>query len=708
MWTRRLRSEGTPDWVGAETLERRLLMVFDPTADEQYMLELLNHLRMSPAENLALMTSSLGTQARSRDSDTDDALRFFRTSGTVLAQQWSSLTAVPPVAWNEDLYEAAEFHSQQMIASDLQTHQAPGEPDLGDRAVNAGYSNFTTLGENVYAFARSIFHGHAGFALDWGDTDTGIQQPPGHRNSMMNASFREVGIRVLRESSSATQVGPLVITQDFGARFNAGGAYLLGVVSSDSDGDRMYDVGEGLGGVTVTLSGGAGTLTTTSMSAGGYQLQVLPGTYDVTFSGGQFGSGVTYRRVTVGTQNVKLDAIRGVTPPQPEIVVSGLASESSAGVAIAAGDTTPGTSDGTDFGRVNIASTFTRTFAVSNTGGASMQLTGVPRIRITGAGAAAFSVVQDVDASIAAGGRDTFAIRFDPSAVGLASATVTILSDDADEATYSFTIRARGVRAPIIAVSGGASTTQQVIADGDTTPAFIDGTGFSSINVTGQNRIRSYTIRNTGSANLTLTAVNASFVTITGVHAGDFVVLDQPASVIAPGQSSTFRVRFNPSVAGARNAGVRIDSNSEGASSRFEFALRGIGVVAPVVRVLGAGASIGSQAAANPTNGSHFQTAIAGGEAVVRTFTLVNSGSADLVLKFIKRLRVSIDGQGNSGAAAAFSITPQPGVQVLRPGQSATFRVRFAPSTVGEYAARVLINTNNAGTFGFNVAGVGV
>lgn len=691
-------------WSGAEALEGRVLLSFDPSANEQYMLELLNHLRMFPAENLSLMTTSLAEQARSGDPDTDAALRFFETSGTVLAQQWAALTAVAPVAWNQDLYEAAEFHSQQMILADEQTHQAPGEPDLGQRATNAGYTNFTLLGENVYAFARSIFHGHAGFALDWGDTDTGIQQPPGHRDSMMNASFREVGIRVLSEGSSATDVGPLVITQDFGARFNAGAAYLLGVVTSDSDGDQMYDVGEGLGGVTVTLVGTGGTFNTTSMSAGGYQVQAPAGTYDVTFMGGTFGSAVTYRSVVIGSQNVKLDALRGVTPPEPEIEVAGLWTETSAGVPIAAGDTTPVVADGTDFGRVNIATTFTRVFSIRNAGEFDLTITGTPRITITGGGAAAFVLETDAAGLVMPEGFTTFAIRYEPRGVETVNATVTINSDDSDEGTYSFRIRARGIRAPIINVTGSSTNVQRAIADGDTTPVFNDGTGYSNINLVNQSRTRTYTIRNTGSSNLVLASMNGSFVTITGAHARDFELLIEPASILAPGQSTVFRVRFNPSVVGTRNAGIRIDSNAGGAAARYEFALRGVGVRAPLVQIRGNNAIIGVNAAPATATGAHFDTAIAGGQAVVHTFTIRNNGSADLRLPVVKRNRITITGAN----AAAFAVGVQPGVQVIRPGQATTFRVRFVPQSVGEFAARVQINTLNAGVIGFNIAGVGV
>ena len=81
-----------------ETLEARLLMTMDPTASEQLMLELLNRMRMDPAGELPLLTSSLGVQATSSDADINAALDFFNVNGVTLAAQWSLLSAVPPLA----------------------------------------------------------------------------------------------------------------------------------------------------------------------------------------------------------------------------------------------------------------------------------------------------------------------------------------------------------------------------------------------------------------------------------------------------------------------------------------------------------------------------------------------------------------------------------------------------------------------------------
>ncbi len=688
------RGSKRPDAAGArvELLEARVLLALNPTAQEQYMLELLNHLRADPAANLRLMTSSLGAQARSNDPDIDSALRFFRTSGTVLASQWQALRAVPPLAWNEQLYNAAEFHTQRMIAADQQTHQAPGEPDLAARATNAGYTGYSSLGENVYAFAESIFHGHAGFAIDWGNDADGLQVPPGHRDSMMNRAFREVGIRVISESSPSTQVGPLVITQDFGSRFNFGNSFLLGVVITDADGDRFYDVGEGLGGITIRATGAAGEFTTTSLASGGYQIQLPAGMYDITFSGGSFGSAVTHRNVEIGADNVKLDGIRGDRPPQPEIAIIGNSVE------IANGDATPSTADWTDFGLVNLAQTQTRIFTIRNSGQAALELSGAVRVVVTGSNA--FSLIGDAAAVIPAGGETSFAIRFTPMGTRTAIATIIIVSDDADEPTTSFRIRARGLDAPDAAIAGLSSL---LIADGDTAPALADGTAFNTVNITGRSKVREFTLRNTGSQTLRLTDAGGTFVSLSGPSGGDFAVIGQPEGVLAPGQSTRFRIRFDPSALGPRRATVRIATNSPTVPV-YDFAIRGSGVAAPIARVLWNGQAVpGGAALPSETLGTQFGPTAADGGAVVRTFSLSNVGSDTLILDPVKRLRVEIAG----AAAGSYRVSLQPPDRIAA-GQTVAFRIRFDPLSRGVKLSTVEIATVNAGTFSFNIAGTGV
>ena len=88
--------------------------------------------------------------------------------------------------------------------------------------------------------------------------------------------------------------------------------FLTGVAFDDKDGDHFYDVGEQLGGLTLTAVSSTGaTYTTTTYGSGGYDLALPPATYTVTFSGA--GIETTSMQTTIGSKNVKLDLIDPAT-----------------------------------------------------------------------------------------------------------------------------------------------------------------------------------------------------------------------------------------------------------------------------------------------------------------------------------------------------------------------------------------------------------
>ena len=274
-----------------------------PTPQEQEMLELTNRMRMNPAAELDILVDRL-IPISSADPDVDLAVNFFEVDGNLLASQWNELTPAQPLAWSEVLHDAASSHNQDMIALDIQAHEIPGGPSLRERIENVGYNG--GAGENIFAFASSVFQGHAAFAIDWGDTPTGIQEPPGHRNNIMRSDYREVGIAIVAENNPDTEVGPLVITQNFGLPSDLENSWLLGVVFNDFDGDNFYDSGEGLANTNISINGVNSSFSTTTMTAGGYQIQVPTGNYAVTFSGNGLIEPIT-QTVNVGLENVKLD-----------------------------------------------------------------------------------------------------------------------------------------------------------------------------------------------------------------------------------------------------------------------------------------------------------------------------------------------------------------------------------------------------------------
>lgn len=295
--------------VATETLERRLLLTFDPSPLEQEMLELLNRFRSNPEGELDELLSSHPSPLTAFDPDVQVAIDFFDVDGAVLESQFQGLNPAPPLAWNEALATAGFNHNQLMIQHDLQSHQLPGEDGLLERDVEAGYIwEFSVrVGENVFAYSHSVIYGHAAFVIDWGHGPNGIQDPAGHRINMLDQGFQEVGISIVEENNPGTTVGPLVISQEFGRRGNYGNPAVLGVAFDDLNGDGFYNAGEGLAGVTIELTGDNGTFTTTSLSAGGYQVKVPAGTYTATASGGGLGGTVREFNVSVGGSNVKVD-----------------------------------------------------------------------------------------------------------------------------------------------------------------------------------------------------------------------------------------------------------------------------------------------------------------------------------------------------------------------------------------------------------------
>ena len=300
-----------------EPLEPRTLLS-GPTAREQQMLELINRLRLHPAAELPLILQS-------KDPDVQSALSFFHVDVSALKSQWANLRPVAPLAWNDALAKSAYAHTRQMLAFDQQSHQLPGEAPLLARAQAAGYKEASFVGENVFAFTHSVEHAQAGFAVDWGDGPHGLQSPAGHRDNLMAGVFNEVGLSI-QDSQTGKSVGPLLVTQDFGARRDQL-PFLLGVVYEDKNRDNAYTPGEGIANATIVASGKAGTFTVSSASAGGYQMQLPPGTYTVTASGDGLKSFASLGNVVIAGDNVKRDFPRGIfksdtLPPTPRLAPS--------------------------------------------------------------------------------------------------------------------------------------------------------------------------------------------------------------------------------------------------------------------------------------------------------------------------------------------------------------------------------------------------
>ena len=208
-----------------------------------------------------------------------------------------------PLAFNGNLNESADAHSNWMITADVFSHTGLGGSSAHQRMINAGYS-FTgsyASGENI---AWASLRGPTGLQDEVEYLHTNLMNSPGHKANILNGDFQEAGIGF--QTGGYLTWDAAFVTQNF-ARSGTK-TFLTGVTMDDKDGDRFYDIGEGLGGLTVSAVSSSGAkYTTTTGSAGGYNLALAAGTYTVTFSGSGYAS-VT-KQVTIGSANVKLDLI---------------------------------------------------------------------------------------------------------------------------------------------------------------------------------------------------------------------------------------------------------------------------------------------------------------------------------------------------------------------------------------------------------------
>ena len=261
----------------------------NPTPDEQLVLEYINRARANPI-----------AEGQRLGIDIHEGL-----------QDPSLVGPRPPLAMNKLLLSIAEAHSEDMYIGNYFSHTDPNGTTAFDRFTNVGY-DYVRAGENMAAGAGST----AAELEDFMMVDSGTSGRP-HRVNLLDlinaypcgtppCVYYEVGIGYYAGATS-NSIGSDFITEDFGAVPDAG-PFLLGVVYNDVNNNNFYDIGEGIGGVTITPSSGG--YYAVSSSSGGYAIPIgTSGTITVTASGPGFGP-IT-KTVTLTGVNVKLDFVSG-------------------------------------------------------------------------------------------------------------------------------------------------------------------------------------------------------------------------------------------------------------------------------------------------------------------------------------------------------------------------------------------------------------
>jgi len=98
-----------------------------------------------------------------------------------------------------------------------------------------------------------------------------------------------------------------------------------------------------------------------------------------------------------------------------------------------------------DIGSVQLPFSSLTSFLIQNVGTGDLDLTGDPKVSVSGTGAGQFVVSAQPATPVTPGITSEFTLVFTPASNGTKSALVTIENSDADEGTYSFTVAGLGI-----------------------------------------------------------------------------------------------------------------------------------------------------------------------------------------------------------------------------------------------------------------------
>ncbi|MFH0796212.1 MAG: choice-of-anchor D domain-containing protein [Candidatus Omnitrophota bacterium] len=322
------------------------------------------------------------------------------------------------------------------------------------------------------------------------------------------------------------------------------------------------------------------------------------------------------------------------------------------------GDTTPSTADETDFGSVDVTGgEVTHTFTIQNTGIADLDLTGDTIIVISGSHASDFTVTIQPSSPVTSNSSTTFQVKFDPSASGIRTATISIATNDNDENPYDFSIRGTG------------TTTDPNI--------FVSPTShnFGSVTVETSSTAKVFTISNIGAGDLSV-----GTITLSGTNADELQIQNDNASgqIITSSASKTLEVVFSPVSSGSKTATLSIPSDDPD-ENPCSVSLSGTGETETDTEVV---VTTNPEIEVSPAS-YDFGGVEAGTASNPKTFTISNTGTADLNITAITVSETSssdttsstfsLDVSGGDNPCGSETVT-------ILPDGSNTVTVTFAPS----------------------------
>lgn len=255
-----------------------------PTAQEVYVVEMINRARFDPAAEAARYGIGL-----------NDGI-----SGTPISADRKS-----PLAHNLFLIDSARAHSQWMLDADVFSHTGANNSTPGERMAAAGYvfAGAWANGENIAqaGTTASTINLTTYAALH----HEGLFKSPGHRLNILSTNFREIGVGQKQGYfiNNGTNYLSSMLTENFARSGN--NYFITGVIYNDTNSNEFYNVGEGISGATIKVN----DKTYSAFASGAYSIPVSNGSYDLVISAADLQFDTIYN-VQVSGGNVKVDVIK--------------------------------------------------------------------------------------------------------------------------------------------------------------------------------------------------------------------------------------------------------------------------------------------------------------------------------------------------------------------------------------------------------------
>jgi hypothetical protein len=356
------------------------------------------------------------------------------------------------------------------------------------------------------------------------------------------------------------------------------------------------------------------------------------------------------------------------------------------------GDSSPSTADNTDFGSATAGSgSVTRTFRIFNRGNADLIVSAILD------DGAAFSITSNPSpATLTPGNSRDFNIVFAPTSAGAKRATVTVSSNDPVTPAYSFDVSGTATGTAIVAVSGPGivPNTFAPIPNGASITNSANGTSFGSVLVTDAPVSRTFQIANTGSAQLSITAITD--------NSPAFSISNIPA-VVGVNQTKNFTITFDPASPAYFYATISVTSSTS-PDEAYSFRVDGTGTGGQLElrpeATSGFGPAIpNGDSSPSIEEGTAWAVDLDGTPMYYRDFKATNIGNAPLTIHGFNF---------NSPAWSWITGFPQAFPIVLNPGASTMLStIQFQPVAAGSKYTTVTIDLLGGVTsrFSFDMSG---